>query len=219
MQWLKKTVQIITHRDIFSDIYGRATEKAILQSALHASKPVNILLNGPPSAGKTQFLRAIEKYYKDQALFLNFTNISKAGALTDIVDKNPKIVLIDEIEKSATDVRAGLLDLMENGRITYKLKDKKIDVQLNTWVIATCNHIDKLRKIQPEFLDRMQVINVKPYEFEEYVKVAVFRLGQEGIGVELAEYIARAVYQLDDEQKIKILCTNRTYGQDTTRRR
>ena len=178
--------QVIKHDDIFSDIYGRATEKAILKSALHASKPVHILLNGPPGNNKTGFLRAIEKKY-NTALFLNFTSASGPGTMTDIFQRRPKILLIDEIEKAPKNVRAVLLDLMENGRITYTLKKEKIDVtDLNITVIATCNHIDKLA---PEFLDRMQVVNVKPYDFEEYVRVAVFRLRQEGISADLADYM------------------------------
>ena len=47
--------------------------------------------------------------------------------MTDIFSKDgrQRFCLIDEIEKAPKNVRAVLLDLMENGRITYTFKERE----------------------------------------------------------------------------------------------
>jgi Holliday junction DNA helicase RuvB len=203
MKLFGKTVNIIPklNEDIFESISGRDDIKRVLKRALYASKPVHMLLDGPPGNNKTGFLRAIERKYKGRALYLNFTATSGPGAIMDIINHKPRYLLIDEIEKASKDVRAKLLDLMENGRITYTLKKQKIDMKnLEVTVIATCNHSELLSE---EFIHRMQVVKVKPYELEEYINVAVFRLKQENIDQSLAEYIARAIHDRTGEQNIR----------------
>jgi len=204
MNFFNKVANELKGQDPFDLIMGRDTEKAIVKAALHASAPVHLLLQGPPGGSKTEFLKAVERQYGRNTLYLNFTSTSGPGAITDIVARRPKFLLIDEIEKASKDTRAVLLDLMENGRITYKLKNEKVDVtNLKIWVIATCNHIEKIKRVQPEFLDRMQVIAMKPYGLEEYFRVAEFRLTREGIKAELANYIANCMYHMHNSQDLR----------------
>lgn len=189
--------------NLFNEIYGRETEKAILKSALHATNPVHVLLAGDPSAGKTIFLESIKARYGKRAVYTDFTNVSKAGLILEIYNKRPLIVLADEIEKGSKDTRAGLLNIMQSGTLKRTLKDQVLEVKVRTWIIATCNHIEKLKTLQPEFLDRMLVINMAPYTFEEYLAVCVFRLRRDGLSPELGEYIARAVYDTFGEQNLR----------------
>jgi Holliday junction DNA helicase RuvB len=184
---------------MFDEIMGRDTEKAIVKAALHASNPVHILLHGPPGDGKTTFLRAIEKQYPGSTLFLNFTRTSGPGALNEVIRhrKTLKYLVIDEIMDADKPTRAMLLDLMENGRITYTLRNEKVDMTgLRIWVFGTCNDITKVKRNQPQFLDRMQVIPMRAYELDEYFRVATFRLTREGVTAEIADYIANAMYHL-----------------------
>jgi len=194
------------NQDMFSEIEGRYPEKSILNMALHASSPVHVLMVGPPAGGKTSFLKAIENKYKGQVLYFNFTRASGAGAQNDILRhrKTVKIILVDEIADADKTTRAMFLDLMENGRITFTLKNEKVDVTgLNVWVIATCNDISRIRRNQPQFLDRMQVISVKPYALDEYYKVARFRLTKEGVTAEIADYIAQSMYHMQNSQDLR----------------
>jgi len=193
-------------QDLFSEIEGRFPEKSLLNMALHASGPVHVLMVGPPAGGKTSFLKSIEKKYKGEVLYFNFTRTSGAGAQNDIIRnrKTVKIILADEIADADKTTRAMFLDLMENGRITFTLKNEKVDVTgLNIWVIATCNDITRIKRNQPQFLDRMQVISVKSYTEEEYYRVAKFRLTKEGVTAEIAKYIAESMYKMHNSRDLR----------------
>ena len=185
-----ETVKTVIKPELFSEINGRDDIKVLLKHALHASRPVHVLLKGPPGTGKTAFLKSIENYYGRRAVYLDFTSASKAGTLTEIVAKRPKIILIDELEKAPKDVTAGMLGMMEDGRIKYTLKREKIEEDIDAVVIATCNHMDELA---PEFLDRMIEKDVPAYTEDQFYEVAQYSLSKMNIKADLAHYIAEQV--------------------------
>lgn len=130
-------------------------------------------------------------------------NASKAGALNKMVRIKPKITIIDELEKAGKDIREGLLNILEDGTLKYTLRNKDVDEKIDTSIIATCNNIDELEEMEPEFLDRMEVIKVPPYTEDEYYDVARFKLAKDGIKGDLAEYIAQTVYQTTGKMNLR----------------
>lgn len=202
MKFFSKVVSVCkpSAPELFSEIKGREDLKSILKRAIHASKPVNILLWGPPSAGKSIFLDAICRFYAARAVYQDASNTSGAGSITELVQRNPKYTCIDEIEEAGKDMQKALLNVMQNGHIKYTLKKKVIEEKLDTCVIGTCNNIDKL---QPQFLDRMMVLKIPAYTEEEYIDVARFALAKDNVKGEIAEYIAHMVFTTTGKMNLR----------------
>jgi len=83
--------------DIFRDIVGHDEVKQLLIRALRCHGdhlPVHFLLCGEPSSAKTMFLLALRRL-KDSYYLLG-SRCSRAGLTSILVEKKPKVLLIDE---------------------------------------------------------------------------------------------------------------------------
>ena len=175
--------------DIFEDIIGHDDIKELLTAVLLAEKPVHLLLAGPPALAKSLFLWDVERVCGEQAIWLVGSATSKAGLWDLVAEREPRFLLIDELDKmSATDT-AALLSLMEGGRLVRAKKGRTLDVTVPIKVVAATNQIDKL---SPELKSRFSVRKLKPYDAVGYrtvVKGVLVR--REGANPELAEEIAQ----------------------------
>ena len=118
------------------------------------------LFAGPTGVGKTELCRALaESLYggKDALIHLDMTELSEkhgtasligappgyagygeGGMLTEKVKNHPySVVLFDEVEKAHSDVRALLLQIMDEGKLT-DAEGCTVDF-CNTVVVMTCN--------------------------------------------------------------------------------
>ncbi len=154
--------------DMFNDIVGYDNIKELLQESLQLDKPIHVLLVGPPSLAKSMFLWDIERAYGDLSLPLIGSATSHAGLWDMIAEKRPKIVLVDEIEKMVLADMAGLLALMEQGRIIRAKVGRKLDERLTVWVIAAAN---RTAKMPVELLSRFAKFDLTEYTPSEYRKV------------------------------------------------
>ncbi len=155
----------IETNDMFNDIVGYDDIKELLRESLQLVKPIHVLLVGPPSLAKSMFLWGIERTYGDLSLPLIGSATSHAGLWDMIAEKRPKIVLIDEIEKMALADMAGLLALMEQGRIIRAKVGRKLDVRLTVWVIAAAN---RTVKMPMELLSRFARFDLVEYTATEF---------------------------------------------------
>jgi Holliday junction DNA helicase RuvB len=105
-----------------------------------------------------------------------------------VAEREPQVLLIDELDKmNATDTTA-LLSLMEGGRLLRAKKGRSLDVTVPIKVIAATNQVVKL---SPELKSRFAILELKPYGAAEYrtlVKGVLVR--REDVNPELAEEIA-----------------------------
>ncbi len=174
--------------DMFSDIVGYDDVKELLRESLQLEKAIHVLLHGPPSISKSKFLLDIEQAAGALALPLLGSATSHAGLWDLIAERRPKYLLIDEIEKLPIADMAGLLSLMEQGRIIRAKVGRKLDIKLDIRVLAAANRITKL---PPELLSRFAKFHLTEYSASEYITVVEnVLMHQEGLSEDNAHGIA-----------------------------
>jgi Holliday junction DNA helicase RuvB len=174
--------------DLFEDIIGHNDVKELLKASLLAEKPAHVLLAGPPALAKSLFLWDMERVCGEQALWLVGSATSKAGLWDLVAEREPQVLLIDELDKMNAADTAALLSLMEGGRLVRAKKGRGLDVTLTIKVIAATNQVAKL---SPELKSRFAIRKLEPYDAAEYravVKGVLVR--REEVNNELAEEIA-----------------------------
>lgn len=174
--------------DIFEDIIGHDEVKELLKAVLLVQDPVHVLLAGPPALAKSLFLWDIERAYGEQAIWLVGSATSKAGLWDLMAEREPEVLLIDELDKMNAADTAALLSLMEGGRLVRAKKGRSLDVNVPVKVIAATNRVAKLSS---ELQSRFAIRKLKSYDALQYrtvVKGVLVR--REGANPAVAEEIA-----------------------------
>ena len=175
-------------QDIFDDIIGHGEAKELIRASLVCEKPVHVLLVGPPALAKSLFLWDIERVYGERSLWLVGSATSKAGLWDLVAEREPRVILVDELDKMNAADLAGLLSLMEGGRLTRAKARRRLEAKIEPRVIAAAN---SMLKLSPELLSRFAVRKVRAYsreEFKEVVRGVLVR--REGVEIGLAKEIA-----------------------------
>lgn len=175
--------------DLFMDIIGHEDVKALLKATLLAEKPVHVMLTGPPALAKTLFLWDIEQTFGEQAIWLVGSATSKAGLWDLVAEREPKILLIDEMDKMNAVDMAALLTMMEGGRLVRAKRGRELDIDNPLKVVAASNRLEKL---SPELRSRFAIRKLNPYSRSEFLTVVKGVLvRKEGLSNDMAEEIAR----------------------------
>jgi len=175
--------------DIFEDIIGHDEVKELLKASLLAEKPVHVLLAGPPALAKTLFLWNIERVGGEKAIWLIGSATSKAGLWDLVAERQPRILLIDELDKMNAADTAALISMMEGGRLVRAKRGRELDLTHLLWVVAATN---RMYGLSPELLSRFAVRKLVPYgplEYQRVVKGVLVR--RENVSLELAQDIAQ----------------------------
>jgi holliday junction DNA helicase RuvB len=183
-----KTLSV--RRCSFENIVGNVDTKLILNKVILSRKPVHVLLLGKPGCAKTMFLTEI-MYSIKNSYFTVGSNTTKAGLVNQLFEKEPKYLLIDELDKMSGNDQASLLNLMETGLISETKFNKTRQMELTSWVFATANSRQKI--IEP-LLSRFFIVEIPEYTFEEFKEIAVARLRKENVDKILAVTIAEKVW-------------------------
>jgi len=158
---------------MFSDIVGYDDLKELLREELQVDKPIHVLLVGPPALAKTLFLWDVERTWGEQAMWLVGSATSRAGLWDAVAEKRPRILLIDELDKMTATDTAALLSLMEKGRLVRMKVNRRLDLELDVWVVACANRIYKM---SPELLSRFRVYQIHEYNASEFREVVTSAL-------------------------------------------
>src|SRR6476646_5833991 len=122
---------------IFEDIVGYDDIKRVFRMALKSDEPIHVLLVGPPASAKTIFLDALmHKLGDKQAYFAIGTNSTKAGVVNMLFMREPKYLMVDEIDKMSASDQASLIGLMATGEMVETKINKTRSIKLKTWVFA-----------------------------------------------------------------------------------
>jgi len=174
---------------LFGDIIGHDEVKELLLACLRAEKPVHVMLAGPPALAKSLFLWDIEQAAGERAIWLVGSATSKAGLWDLIAEKQPQIILIDELDKMNAADTAALLSMMEGGRLVRAKKGRELDLSNPLRVIAASN---RLHMLSPELKSRFAIRKLSTYSRSDYLTVVRGVLARrEGLAQELADEVAR----------------------------
>jgi Holliday junction DNA helicase RuvB len=150
---------------------------------------VHVLLAGPPALAKTLFLWDIERACGERAIWLVGSATSKAGLWDLVAERQPRVLLIDELDKMNAADTAALLSMMEGGRLVRAKVGRELDLQNTLWVVAATNRLETL---SPELRSRFAIRRLNPYARDEYLTVVKgVLMRREGVADTTAEEIAR----------------------------
>ncbi len=189
----EEKAQDIPH-DFWDTIEGYDDLKEFFIASLRANNPVHILLVGPPGTAKSLILIEVERL--SGSVFITGGTTTKVGIRDILVDKRPRILIIDEIDKiSSPDDISVLLTLMESQRVIIAKHKEHREVKVKTWVFAAAN---TTRGLPPELLDRFQIFYLKQYDNDTLRRVIVKCLTKrENISEDIAKYIAEKVISIN----------------------
>lgn len=198
-RWKKGGPEILLHNNksifgnkqsLFDDIYGFEDVKDLFEMAIHAERPVHLLLCGPPASAKSLFMRSLTKL--ERSYYAVGSSSTKSGIFDYLFEYRPRYFIIDELEKMNKKDQTSLLNLMESGIISELKHNQQRTTQLKTWVFASCNSTEKLL---PPLVTRFRDIHFKPYTEEEFIEIAVNVLDrEEGGDRDVALIIADGVF-------------------------
>jgi Holliday junction DNA helicase RuvB len=185
--------RLIHKTRIFNDIIGYEGIKRTFLRSLNSKEPVHILLVSPPGQVKTLFLKSIlEVYGEKKAFFTVGGNASKSGMIDVLFERQPKYLLVDEIQHLKSEYQTMLLSVMETGILTQTMHKKLRQTQLKTWVFATSNGTKKLSE---PFLSRFRVMYLDEYDFSQFYEISVKQLLDEGLSEYAADEITKSVWK------------------------
>lgn len=170
---------------LFDAILGYEQEKRWVLKALTNKQPTHLLLAGPPATAKSMFLDVIASL-PDAHFALGGTS-SRAGIADFLLQFQPRILVLDELDKMGAEDFSVLLSLMQSGTVTRMKKGMHDTAQLKTRVFAGCNRAEKL---PPELRSRFFMLHFKPYTKEDFAVLVEELCELEGMEPEMARYLA-----------------------------
>ena len=187
-------------RELLSDIVDQEHAKEAIIDALLSSEPVHVLLAGSPATGKTLFLLYLSTL--PGSYLAIGSRLTKAGLDEILCKYNPRILLIDELDKMDTRDMHFLNSILEYGVISRTIHGKTARYTVKVRCVATANRID----IIPETLkSRFIIVRMKEYSMEEFVELAR-RIGcREGYSPEYTAKIAEECWRnnIRDIRKVR----------------
>jgi len=166
--------------------------KQTISQAIETRRRINFLLEGPPACAKSLILEGVRSAVP--SAYIAFGSRTSASGLSDaLFERQPTILLLDEVDKMRSDCFSVLLGLMESGEILETKSNKTRGVKLETMVIGACNSTEKL---PPEFLSRFALHAFFPsYSRDEFIDVCRgFLTRAEHCPEDIAETIGARVF-------------------------
>jgi len=148
---------------------------------------------GTPGTAKSMFLEEINRI-PGSSYHLGGSS-TKAGLTEFLFNTEPRIILLDEIEKMDRKDFSVLLSLMEGGKVVETKKGRRREITINTSVFASCNSINNIPlENLSRFHFKFKFITYTETEFEEIVQRILTT--REDVEPDLARYIAKSMSKI-----------------------
>ncbi len=177
---------------LFDCIIGYDDLKDEIKFTLREGRKSHYLMIGPPATAKSLFL--MELGHLSGTYPATGSRVSGAGLTDAFFNYQPRILLLDEIDKIPMDATAVLLSVMESGDVLETKYKRHRGLKLHITVFAAGNS-DKT--IPPELLSRFDTkFYFPPYSFQEFVSVCQGYLSRyENTPEDIAQYIGVQTWQ------------------------
>jgi replication-associated recombination protein RarA len=183
----------------FSSISGYDDVKNIINRVLSSEENFNLLLVGPPSSAKTQFLMEIMNFAKKNCVYFDASNTTNR-ILQVLEGEKPDIILLDELDKLPRVFAEKLLGFLQSGRVKVDQKNCQMDFELKACkVFGTANEIDRISK---SLQSRFMKFYLSKYTEQEFLNVSEAVLPK--LSPSLARYIGAKVYRNNGDIRVVI---------------
>ncbi len=185
------------HDDLFACIIGYDDVKDEMKFTLKEGRRSHYLMIGPPATAKSLFLMELTKL--SGAYPATGSTVTGPGLTDALLTYQPRILVLDELDKVRMDATAVLLSVMERGDVLQTKYRRHGGQKINLCVFAAAN---KERGLASELLSRFDTkLYFHPYCFEDFIAICRGYLSRyENVSSEIAEYIGKQTWhQLDKD--------------------
>jgi hypothetical protein len=191
--------------DLFTDVVERDEPVKYARKAIEkfGETQVHHLFYGPPGGGKSEILDEVAEVPGGERVVLSGNQSSAAGIRDVLLEKQPRFLVVEEIEKGSKSDREALMTLCGQGYVSRTKADgADEEVFLDTIVFAASNDVGA---ITPEALvDRFLPWEFDQYTLEEFQRVCRSVLPQKyDVDEQLGESIAKFVYEYRDSTQVR----------------
>ena len=163
----------------------------------HSNKLKTLCLVGAPGLGKTSIAKVIAQVLGRDFIYINlagcwdsvmlkgsqrvFTNSHPGMIITKMseLDRNDPVILLDEIDKTKSDFRRGTASNLEQALIelldkdnNFAFKDLFLEEGYDLSKVLFITTANDLSQVPEPLLNRLEIIQIEPYDVEEKVDIA-----------------------------------------------
>lgn len=181
--------------DLFEPIIGYKEKKTIVLYALQADERVNVLFTGVPSSAKSLFLMELRRL--PNCYYAVAPTLTGAGLADLLFAYEPRILLLDEIERIHAEDFGSLNSLMETGIVSETKFNKTRSMVLKTKVFAAGVY---LKRLPSDFLSRFVTLYFPPYTEREFIEISARLLSmRERVSEDIASFISHRVWGMGED--------------------
>jgi len=183
--------------DLFTCIIDYDDVKDEMKFTLKEGKRSHYLMIGPPATAKSLFLMELARL--SGTYQATGSTVTGPGLTDALLTYQPKILMLDELDKVKMDTTAVLLSVMESGDVLQTKYKRHGGHRIDLSVFAAAN---RDRGLAPELLSRFDTkLYFRPYSFEDFIAICTGYLSKyEDVSTDIAEHIGmKTWHQLDKD--------------------
>jgi len=136
-------IKLVFSEDLFQDIIGHDEVKELLRGFSHGRETGTRFADRTAGPGQDPISMGIfERVCGEKAIWLVGSATSKAGLWDLVAERQPQILLVDEMDKMNAADTAALLSMMEGGAWLEQKSVASWTCKNTIWVIAATNRLD-----------------------------------------------------------------------------